>query len=163
MIAAGPAAAQEPILPENIDWTTCAHKGLGFQILCGSRWPVQAEEQGINLVISQTEKEWVQVSISKSQEKGLFFEDLVPSAMQRVYGYADGFQYDRLDLNGRPTVKIVGMPQSEEKKIFMDYFLLAGTQLYRISFTADSGETLKRYEPLFMEMIKSFDFIGFPE
>ena len=158
--------AEEPttasVAPEDMELTTCTHKGLGIKILCGPKWQLQPEETGLTLIITQSDQESTKVTVSKSKEAGLFYEDLIPSALQRVYGYADGFQYERSRLNERPMVKIVGALKSKPDEILMDYFLLAGTQLYRISFSVDSEQTLHRYEKLFDKLINSFDFIGFP-
>lgn len=137
----------------------CVESQLGIRIPCSPQWPVERGPRGITLRIRDTAQERVTLTIEKSRESGLLFEDLTPSALQYVYDYADHFRYSRTRLQGYLTVCIEGHPASREDLRIMDYFVLKDMTLYRMSFQVSPPARFEAYQPLFREMAGQFEFV----
>jgi hypothetical protein len=140
--------------------TVCEEKDLGVKILCGAKWTTTKQFQKIVFEIRIEEEGGVTATIEKSRESGLFWEDLTPSALQYVYDYADHFKYTQLMLGLQKAVCIIGHPRSNSDTQLLDYFLLKEKNLYRVSFAVTPQTDFQEYEPLFENMIVSFEFLS---
>lgn len=138
---------------------TCAEESLGVKILCDPAWQVTKQFSSVTLQVSQLENDQATVTIAKSLESGLLFEDLTPSALQNVYDYADHFKYSRLNLRQGKAVCVTGHPAAQPDTQLIDYFILKDTDLYRISFSVSPQQKFKDYGKLFEDMILSFEFL----
>lgn len=133
--------------------------GLGFKMLSHPSWRIEERAQMIIFHIEETPGNRVSATIQRSWERPLAFEDLVPSALQNVYGYADHFFVARLRIHDRPVLHIEAHPQGRPEEYLLDYFLLHNRSLYRVSFYAETAEDFRRYQMLFLKMINSFQFV----
>lgn len=73
-----------------------APNGLGFKMLSHPSWRIEEEVNTITFYIDETPGDQVWATIHRSWEYPLTFDDLVPSALQDVYGYADNFFVARI-------------------------------------------------------------------
>ena len=151
-------ASAEKTGTTSIDLIECGDRRMEFKILCNPRWPTQRNTQSLKLVIDD-ESEEVAVTISESEEVGLTFADLTPTALKRVYEYADEFKYAKTFVNWNKAVRVEARPRGQPETHLLDYFLIRDSQLYRISYSAGSAEQFRKYLPLFVKMMKSFEFI----
>ncbi len=161
-----PGAALGTASPENpattatsIDLIECGDKKLEFKILCNPRWPTQRNTQSLKLIIDAAAQAEVAVTIYKSEEVGLAFSDLTPTALKRVFEYSDEFKYARTFVNGQKAVRVEAQPQGQPGTYLLDYFFIRDSHLYRISYAASNSGQFRKYLPLFAKMMRSFEFI----
>ncbi|HPB67548.1 MAG TPA: hypothetical protein PLT76_10095 [Candidatus Omnitrophota bacterium] len=159
-------AALEAASPENpemtmtsVDLIECGDKKLEFKILCNPRWPTQRNTQSLKLIIDATAQAEVAVTIYKSEEVGLTFSDLTPTALKRVFEYSDEFKYARTFVNRQKAVRVEAQPLGQPETHLLDYFFIRDSHLYRISYAARNAGQFRKYLPLFAEMMRSFEFI----
>jgi hypothetical protein len=155
-----PCAAQPAAENKSVDLIECGDRDLQIKILCNPRWPTTKKENQLSMILAQTESGEITVTVSKSFERGLDYQDLTPVALQRVYGYADYFKYARTRIDRKPVIRIEGHPRDNHGHHLLDYLLLQDTILYRVSYKASTYEDYRKYLPVFVKMMRNFDFLG---
>ncbi|MFA5260134.1 MAG: hypothetical protein WC450_02775 [Candidatus Omnitrophota bacterium] len=143
----------------SIDLIECGDKKMEFKILCNPRWPTQRNTHSLKLIINASAHEEVSVTVSKSEEVGLTFADLTPTALKRVFEYTDKFKYAKTFVNWMKAVRVEAQPQGLPETYLLDYFFIRESRLYRISYSAGSAGQFRKYLPLFAKMMRSFEFI----
>ncbi len=151
--------AEDPS-PTSVDLIECGDRKLAFKMFCNPRWQTSRKTLSLKLVIDGTPQREVSVTVSKSEEVGLSYEDLKPVALKRVFEYADEFKYAKTYVNWNRVIRVEAQPQGQPETYLLDYFLIRDSQLYRISYSAQSREQFRKYLPLFAEMMRSFEFIN---
>jgi len=142
-----------------VELIDCGDRALQVKISCNPRWPTERKDTQLKMVISASGNDNVTVTISKWEEPALRFEDLNPAALQRVYAYADAFKYAKTRVNRRQAIRVEGHPQAALNTVLLDYFLLNNSYLYRISYAASSYPAYRKYLPVFVQMMRQFDFL----
>ena len=64
----------------------------------------------------------------------------------------------RSGIGGRPAVLVMAQPLGFPDVQLVDYFVIKADDLYRISFSVTTKDRLKEYQPLFAQLIHSFEF-----
>ena len=152
-------ASEEKPGATSIDLIECGDRKMEFKVLCNPRWPTQRNTQSLKLIIDDVDSQEVSVTVSKSEEAGLVLSDLTPTALKRVFEYADEFKYAKTFVNWKKAIRVEAQPQGQPQTYLLDYFFIRESQLYRISYSAGSAEQFRKYLPLFAKMMRSFEFI----
>ncbi len=136
----------------------CVDDGVGVSLLCSRDWTVRRSPLAVTWTLIDGPQEKVKISIAKSRESGLTYEDLVPSALQYVYGYADGFRYGTEKVRGRRAVVVEGFLKDDPDVTVKDYFIIDRSDLFRLRFSFSDKENFYRYELLFGKILNSLRF-----
>lgn len=158
-VSIGPSLAQPPDEGKSIDLIECGDRDLAIKIFCNPRWQTIQKENSLTMILAKTASGEITVTVSKSFERGLDYQDLTPSALQRVYGYADYFKYARTRIHRQRVIRIEGHPKDNHGQHLLDYLLLNDTVLYRVSYKAATYADYRKYLPVFVKMMRSFDFL----
>lgn len=137
----------------------CKDEVLNFQIPCGKDWSADMQSKSVKFNVVDTDSEKVTISISLWDESGLNFEDLTPSALQRVFNYSNSFKFDRVWFDPYQMVSVEGELLDNPDEYLLDYFSLRENLLYRISFSVYPKEKKLKYVDLFSVLISKFIFL----
>ena len=136
----------------------CVDNDVGISLLCAREWEVKRLPLTVTWVVVDDLEEKVEITVAKSQESGLTYEDLVPSALQYVYGYADGFRFGKKRIYGHKMIAVEGVEAADPLMTILDYFIIKQRDLYRVRFRFSKKDATSRYRPLFIEILKSLRF-----
>jgi hypothetical protein len=143
-----------------IDLTECADRQLEFRMFCNPRWPLHRDNGKLTMEITANpQEESVGVTVTRLEELGLGFDDLTPTALSRVFNYGDNFTYARTKIKWNKAIRVEAQSHQNSDEYLLDYFFINDGRLYRISYSANGRESYRRYLPLFLKMISSFDFL----
>ena len=144
----------------SVDLIECGDQELQIKILCNPRWLTRRGTNELTMIMAKNLTREVAVTISKSVERGLFYSDLTPAALQRVYGYKEHFKYAKTRIKRQWVIRVEGHPQENGQRHLLDYFFLEDTYLYRISYRTESYDDYRKYLPVFVQMMRSFGFLN---
>lgn len=136
----------------------CVDDDLGISLLCSREWDVKRSPLTVKWTVVDRPEEKVEITVAKSQESGLTYDDLVPSALQYVYGYADGFRFGRKKIRGQKMVAVEGFLTDDPSMTVLDYFIIDQRDLFRIRYRFSAKDMAYRYQPLFQKILNSLRF-----
>jgi len=153
----GPRVCSAQIDPQ-MRLIRCVDDDVGVSLLCAREWEVKRSPLTVTWTVADNPQEKVEISVAKSPESGLTYDNLVPSALQYVYGYADGFRFGQKKVRGRKMVIVEGVEADNPAMTVLDYFIIDQRDLYRIRYSYSAKDMLYRYRPLFTRTLNSLRF-----
>ncbi len=138
-------------------------RSAAFYLLTHPSWPVERGHGFVRIRIEDGPEGRAAITVTRHDEPAILPEELTPSALQRVFGYADGFRFGRIRLGRRTVVHVLGHPQGHPDEVLSDYFFLHHGRIFRISCVVSPAQAYLHYRSLFRKIVRSFRFADDPD
>ncbi len=158
-----PAGEPSPAAADKANLTSCIDKNLGFKIKCSPNWSRDARPHELLFLIENKPNHVVVLTVAKFQKKDLELKDLTPIYLRSRFHYTHDFKMGDSQIAGRKAIVAIAQPLGYPGVQLLDYYVVKGADLYRISFSVNTRNRYKDYEPLFSELIHSFEFLPVEE
>jgi hypothetical protein len=159
----GAEAGPPPNKDQPSPLTACIDKNLGFKIKCDPNWPRNVQAEGLQFLLANRPLDVATLSITRYPGLKWTLQDLTPTVLRLKFHYTKDLRIGQTKVGGNKAIAVHSQPLGYPEVQMTDYFLIRDDDLYRVSFTASARLRQKEHEPLFAELIRSFEFVQMQE
>ncbi len=149
----------EPPAEKTVQLNLCSDQKLGFKMKCNPDWKLQAQNDNMFIILSESPNEVVTATISKSKNEVKNISELTRSVLQEIGQYENFFTITKTTVGTQPALKVEAKSKEFPEIQLYDFYVVRNNHLYSILFSCKPESRFTAYKPLFIKIIESFEFI----
>ncbi len=140
---------------------TCREPEFGVKFLCSPDWTVHFDDRADMFVIEEDPE--VILMIARETTGLISIEQLTHDWLSKSGNYADGFDIERLKVDGFDAVKVKAYDKQDNDIRLTDVYIIRGGHLYKILFSVAPKTEWEKYQFLFEKVLTSLLFFSTQE